>query len=196
MMRVFRPSVATAVRPHGVHVPRDDWHATGSIPRLFTLPVPSANALEPLAPAGSIALLLTVAGDALHARMAGTLASPSASARQVLDARRREGRESSARTPFPAHVAELLYAGEPWMTGLVLDADAGFTWRVQDFPGAALEAGRFSLRTHSAEPGFALEASVLLTPPALNDIEALAQQEFPSSAPTARQPWLRPAEGR
>ncbi|QAT87016.1 hypothetical protein EJ065_5482 [Corallococcus coralloides] len=195
MMRVFRPSVATAVCLHGVHVPRDDWHATGSSPRLFTLPVPTAHTHEPLAPAGSIALLLTVAGDALHARMADTLAATSASARQVLDARRKDGRASSARTPFPAHVAELLYAGEPWMTGLVLDADAGFTWCVQDFPGAALEAGRFSLRPHSAEAGFALEASVLLTPPALNDIEALAQQEFPPVAPTARQPWLRPGQG-
>lgn len=185
MTRVIRPSVATAVRPHDARLAHDAWPSTGSSPRLLTLPAPSA----PLAPGGSIALLLTVAGDALHAELSAALAATSASAREVLDARRKAWREASARTPFPAHVAELCYAGEPWMTGLVLDADAGFAWSVQPFPGAALDAARLSLRTRSAEAGFALEASVLLTPPAMNDVEALAQREFPPSAPTARQPW-------
>ncbi|NOK20846.1 hypothetical protein [Corallococcus carmarthensis] len=192
MMRAPRPSVATAVRPHGVHAAHDDWHSTGSSPQLLTLPVPSAS----LAPAGSIALLLTVAGDALHARVAEALASPSTSAQAVLDAHRKAWREASARTPFPEHVAELYYAGEPWLTGLVLEAEAGFTWCVRDFPGAALEAGKLSLRTRSPVAGFTLEASIVLTPPAMNDLEALAQAEFPPSAPTAGQSWLPPKQGR
>ncbi|WP_147468284.1 hypothetical protein [Corallococcus interemptor] len=190
MMRVFRPAVPTAARPHGAYAPRDGWHSTGSIPRLHTLPAPAP---APLAPAGSIALLLTVAGDALHLQLAEALAPPSASARDVLDARRKAGREGSA---WPEHVAELCYAGEPWMTGLVLDARADLTWRVQDFPGAALEPGKLSLRTHCARAGFSLEASVVLTPPAMNDFESLAQQEFPPLAPSARQPWLRWEQGR
>lgn len=188
MMRVSPSSEATAVHPHGVPAPHDHWHSTGSSPRLFTLPIAAASH----APAGSLALLLTVAGDALHARVAEALALPSASVQAVLDAQRK----ASTRTPLPAHVAELCYAGEPWLTGLVLDAEAGFSWWVRDFPGAALDAGKLSLRTRCAEAGFTLEASLLLTPPTLNDFEALAQAEFPPSAPAAGQSWLRPEQGR
>ena len=76
-----------------------------------------------------------------------------------------------------------------------VNGDGRFIWQCRKFPGAALEAGGFSLRTRCAEAGFALEASVLLVPPLMNDFEALAQREFPPSAPTARQSWQRPERG-
>lgn len=192
MIRVLSPSAATAEHPHGVQAAHDDWHSTSSRPRLFTLP---KEAL-PLAPEGTVALLLTVSGDALHEELAAILASNPASLREMLDALQKSSREASTRTPSPAHVAELCYAEQPWLTGLVLKGDGHFIWQVQEFPGAALEAGRLSLRTRCAEAGFALEASVLLVPPVMNDFEALAQREFPPSAPTARQSWQRPEEGR